>query len=80
MCMWTSHKSCFCYSESTVPGSGGNDFPVDDGRGQLRLELEPGDYTVRVQDLDAGVKNYYTESKDFSVKGTYIRIYNIIIL
>ena len=59
------------HSEATVPGSGSDGFPVDNGRGQLRLALVPGNYTVRVQDLDAGVENYYTESKDFSVKGIF---------
>ena len=71
MCMWTSHKSCFCYLEATVPGTGSDSFLVDDGRGQLRLKLEPGDYRVTVQHLDAGVREFYAESKDFSVKGTY---------
>ena len=57
------------YSAATVPGSGSDGFPVDNGRGQLELERVPGNYTVTVQDLDAGVQTYYTESKDFSVKG-----------
>ena len=41
-----------CYSEPTVPGS---------GCGQLSLKLEPGEYRVTVQDLDAGNKEYHTE-------------------
>ena len=59
------------YLVATVPGSGSDGFPVDNGRGQLELERVPGNYTVTVQDLDAGVKTYYTKSKDFSVKGIF---------
>ena len=59
------------YSEATVPGSGSASFPVSNGSGQVSHKLEPGDYTVTVQDLDAGVENYYTESKDESVKGIF---------
>ena len=57
------------FVESTVPGSGSEDFPVDNGRGQLMLELEPGTYTVTVQDLHAGVHDYHTKSEELSVKG-----------
>ena len=59
------------HSEATVPGYGSNSFFVDYGslRGQLRLKLEPGDYRVTVQDLDAGVREFYAESENFSVKG-----------
>ena len=39
------------------------------GRGQIDLRLDPGNYTVTVQDLEAGVKEYHTESMDFSVPG-----------
>ena len=56
-------------AEATVPGSGSASFPVSNGRGQVNLKLEPGDYTVTVQDLDAGVNDYYTESEDFKVTG-----------
>ena len=57
------------HSEATVPGSGSDGFPVDNGRGQLRLKIEPGDYRVIVQDHDSGVRDFYTESEVFSVKG-----------
>ena len=59
------------HPEAKVPGSGSDDFLVDNGRGQLRLKLEPGDYIVTVQDLDAGVNEYYYESEDFAVKGIF---------
>ena len=48
---------------------------MENGRGKITLPAEPGDYTVTVQDLDAGVSSYYTESKDFSVAGMFIHIY-----
>ena len=57
------------FVESTVPGSGSDSFPVDNGRGKLMLELAPGTYTVTVQDLHAGVHDYHTKSKELSVKG-----------
>ena len=77
VCMWTSYdskESWFCYSEDTVPGSGSASFPVSNGRGQVNLKLEPGDYTVTVQDLDAGVNAFYSESKDFSVAACELEI------
>ena len=40
-----------CYLEPTVPGS---------ACGQVSLKLEPGEYRVTVQDLDAGNKDYIT--------------------
>ena len=61
-------------SEATVPGSGSDSFPVSDGRGQVSLTLESGDYTVTVQDLDAGVNAFYNESKDFSVEDCPLKI------
>ena len=42
---------------------------MENGRGTITKSVEPGDYTVTVQDLDAGVNDYHTESKDFSVAG-----------
>jgi archaellum component FlaG (FlaF/FlaG flagellin family) len=51
----------------TIPGSGNSDFTVVNGRGQIDLRVDPGSYTVTVQDLEAGVKEYHTESMDFSV-------------
>ena len=75
--MWTSYdwkKSWFCYTAATVPGSGSASFPVSNGRGQVSLKLEPGDYTVTVQDLDAGVNTFYSESKDFSVAACELEI------
>ena len=53
----------------TIPGSGNSDFTVVNGRGQIDLRVDPGSYTVTVQDLEAGVKEYHTESMDFSVPG-----------
>ena len=64
----------FYYSVATVPGSGSASFPVSNGRGQVSLKLEPGDYTVTVQDLDAGVREFYSESKDFSVAACELEI------
>jgi hypothetical protein len=61
-------------AEGTVPGSGSSNFPVENGRGKITLPAEPGDYTVTVQDLDAGVNDYHTESKDFSVADCEIEI------
>ena len=50
------------------------------GRGQIELRVDPGNYTVTVQDLEAGVKEYHTESMDFSVPGMNPRfLLNLII-
>ena len=40
----------------------------------MSLKLEPGDYTVTVQDLDAGVNVFYSESKDFLVAACGLEI------
>ena len=64
----------FCYSEGIISGSGNDSFPVVNGRGQLSFKLESGDYRVTIQDLHAGVNDYYTESEAFSVPNCGIRI------
>ena len=56
-----------------MSGSGSSNFPVENGRGKISMSIGPGDYTVIVQDLDAGVNDYHTESKDFSVAGMFLR-------
>ena len=40
----------------------------------MSLKLGPGYYTVTVQDLDAGVDTFYSESKDFSVAACELEI------
>ena len=40
----------------------------------MSLKLEPGDYTMTVQDLDAGENTFYSESKDFSVAACGLEI------
>ena len=39
------------------------------GRTLVKVTLEAGNYSVTVEDLDAGVQNFYQESKDFSIEG-----------
>ena len=39
------------------------------GRALVKVTLGAGNYRVTVEDLDAGVQNFYQESKDFSIEG-----------
>ena len=65
--------TCACdmvvYVEGKGSGSGGGDFSVSSGKALVTTSLAPGSYKITVQDLDAGVKNFYSEYKDFSVEG-----------
>nr|WNS50051.1 tyrosine kinase-like protein [Halisarca dujardinii] len=55
--------------EGTVSGAGEIGFEVSNGRGTIISTgpLVSGDYSVEVQDLDAGVDAYYTEDASFTV-------------
>jgi hypothetical protein len=48
-------------------GSGGTSFSVSRNKAFLQVTLKPGDYSVTVKDLTAGDKDFYSESKGFSV-------------
>ena len=57
------------YTEGRGAGTGGGDFIVSGGEALVKVTLGAGNYRVTVEDRDAGVQNFYQESKDFSIEG-----------
>ena len=57
------------HTEGQGAGTGGGDFTVSGGRALVKVTLGAGNYRVTVEDLDAGVRNFYQEAKDFSIEG-----------